>query len=286
MYIIMGHSQSNPTKASNTKIRYTPRKKFTDQEIKNNIHNLFKNNNNAQFSSASDTLAFVDSGYRTDNTIHDVGNYVQNLHGGGKSGLSEELERIKEYVVQEIKKTKQSGGSVTKDYDDLKLSYNIANMFGGNRDVNENNTSTASFGGANDIDKTESDDDLDLEKLDETNAKDDEDSDVESDADSDVESDDEEIVIDADSTSSERKHKKKKHHDKSKKEKKGTPSSSESTSARHSTSEPKAHKKAKRSNRFSVSSYSQTSSQMNILPFYSSDTSSSDVKHPYARKRM
>ena len=261
----MGLNQSR----TNDKIRYAKKTHFSNNEIQSNITQLFNNNKKATHTDYSNTLNMNDSGYDTD-----PHSYNENqLHGGDSDVHNSEIEKVKNYLLNEIKKNEgiQLGGNINEQYN------NVNDAYLQNQQYNEQPINIkALFGGAVDIDASS---DID------TNIDDD-----------DVESDVEEIDLDDDSESESSSEKptatsSSRDGDKKKKPKVvGTRSSSvDMDSDKSSESEDKtpikqqerAKKQHKKSlNRFSVSSYSTTSSDLNILPFYSSQTSND---HPYVK---
>jgi hypothetical protein len=292
----MGSSQSNER---DTKLRYAEKREYTDKEIHDNINKWFQDNrSNIPFSEATYSMALDDndnnndeSGYNVDPMSYqaggkrnryqkyDINNYVNNLKGGNRDESDfSEFEKIKEYLEKELKVGQSGGNNLDNEINDMINALNTPD----NKNVSPIDIISFLKGGDAEDDEEE-ETDLDVDELDEeaTEAEEesgnDEDEDEDIDAeDKDEDEDEEDIEIDIkssdnDSSSEEKNKKKKKKHEEKEHNKETT---------------PERLKKKQNRNKYSISSYSSTSSELNILPFYSSTTSSSSYQHPYAKKRF
>lgn len=270
----MGLNQSR----TNDKIRYAKKSHFTNNEIHSHITQLFEGGKKTAHTDYSNTLNMNDSGYDTD-----PHSYNENgLQGGDSDVHNSEIERVKNYLLEEIKKNEgiQLGGNINEQYNNVNTAY-LQNQQYNEQPINIK----ALFGGA----------DLEVDASSELDTNIDDDDEIESDVEEIDLDDDSESESDSDkptATSSSRDGNKKKkskvvgtrqsssvniqsESDQSSDDR--TPIKQQSRARKHN----KPVKKEKKSlNRFSVSSYSTTSSDINILPFYSSQTSND---HPYVK---
>jgi hypothetical protein len=262
-------------------------KKYTDNEIKQNIRNLFNNNKMNNFSEASYSIKDLENIVVSDTSMNQYGNQ-QNDQLGGNVKFNSFKNRHLQHNIQEYINTLQRGGNPNDiDLQELtKLSelsefqkikeflVNGANQTGGNNDndndINDIINSISSHthkmtlfeamrGGAiiKSEDSETDDDDLDLDTDDDDN--DDDDNDDNDDNDDDDDDDDD---SDEDKTN------------KKKNKKDSDISSTSSESVKNAD--------------FSETSYSQknNSSELRIIPFYSSSESANAYEHPYVKNRF
>lgn len=267
-----------------------PARKYTDADIKKNIDELFNNAKTNNFSEASYSINDLDNIVITDVQGSQSGGIkfnssmkrylrhnIDKIQQGGNNSLEEisdmsEFQRIKEFLVNDMK-NHQTGGDF--DVDDIVSTATI----GSPQNQNLVNFLSALKGGNdNDLEDDEDIDEVDLE--------DDEDADeaeLENDEDADDDAfEDEEDDISDDKNGSKKKSDKKSRkvenfdEDKQKEEKEDCKSVEISeTSEDGIIRNPEEH---------SATSFVDKSSELNILPFYSSDSSIN--KHPYIKNRI
>ena len=315
----MGLTQSTGSNRSNPSI-----KKYTDGEIKKNIQNLFNNNKRNNFSEATYSMKDLNNISEThtnfdlqnshnlypQNQLHGGGNhikfnssknrhlkynideYINKLQGGNpgahlsSQNISElsEFDKIKEFLINDITNG-QAGGN--NDFDSL---FNSLSSTSINNQTQNKKMSLLDainmMGGAKASDDETSDDDLildddsddDIDDIDDENDGDDDEND-ENDDDND-ESDENKLPSDSD-----------------------TPINSKLSSQSSSEISTTSDKPIKKNIKFSETSFSnssnnynkkfsttsdidENSSELNILPFYSSTDSVTMNEHPYIKRRF
>lgn len=258
-----------------------PAKKYTDADIRKNIDELFNNARTNNFSEVSYSINDLDNIIITD--VPQNGGikfnssqkrYLRhkidenNLQTGGNDNMEEisdmsEFQRIKEYLINDMKNN-QSGGDF--DVDDMVSSATVAQNSNSNPNLIK---FLSALKGGNDDDLDDDEDEAALEDDDE------DDEGLEEDEDDDEEGLDED---DDDDKSSEKKSKK------TKKERKEEDFDEDKKSTEVEISETSEDGIIRNPEEYSATSFIEKSSELNILPFYSSDSNIN--KHPYIKNRI
>ncbi|ARF11830.1 hypothetical protein Klosneuvirus_2_266 [Klosneuvirus KNV1] len=256
-----------------------PAIKYTDADIRKNIDELFNNAKTNNFSEASYSINDLDNiiisdvpqngGIKFNSSQkrylrHKIdGN---NFQLGGNESLEEisdmsEFKRIKEYLINDMKNN-QTGG----DYDVDDIVSSATNASNSNQNIIKF-LSALKGGNDDDLDEEtlEDDEDADDEALEEAFEEDDEDDD-----------DDEEALEDVESPKKIKKVKKER--------KEENFSEDKEEPAEVEISETSENGIIRNPEEYSATSFVEKSSELNILPFYSSDSSIN--KHPYIKNRI
>jgi len=270
--------------------------KYTDADIRKNIDELFNNAKTNNFSEASYSINDLDNIIISDGPQNggikfnsSQKRYLRhkidgnNFQLGGNEKLEEisdmsEFKRIKEYLINDMKNN-QTGGDFDVD-DPVSTATNASSS----------NQNIIKFLSAL---KGGNDDEFDDEEFDEEALEDDDGEDEEDEEDEEEDDDDDDALEDDGVESPKKKSKKSKKVKKDKKDIKERKEENFSQDKEKSTEEESTEEEISATSddgiirnpeQYSATSFAEKSSELNILPFYSSDSSIN--KHPYIKNRI